>query len=143
MSGKHSMNASGGQAAGEPLLSVRDVVQEFVVRQRGTPSRFISGGGGAKAGVVQAVSGVSFDVMPGETLGIVGETGSGKSTLARAMLQAPRPKSGQVVFRGTDLTRLRGRKLLPGAAAHAVRLPGPVLVAGPEVARARALSRSR
>jgi oligopeptide/dipeptide ABC transporter ATP-binding protein len=88
--------------AGEPLLSARDVVQEFVVRERG----------GAKAGVVQAVSSVSFDVMPGETVGIVGETGSGKSTLARAILQAPRPKSGSVVFRGTELTKLRGRQLL-------------------------------
>ncbi len=89
-------------SASAPLLSARDLVQEFVVRQ----------GGGARTGVVQAVSSVSFDVMPGETLGIVGETGSGKSTLARAVLQAPRPKSGSVTFRGTDLTRLRGRKLL-------------------------------
>jgi oligopeptide/dipeptide ABC transporter ATP-binding protein len=86
----------------EPLLSVRDLVQEFVVRQRG----------GAKEGVVQAVSGVSFEILPGETLGIVGETGSGKSTLARCVLQAPRPKSGTVIFRGTDLTKLRGRELL-------------------------------
>jgi oligopeptide/dipeptide ABC transporter ATP-binding protein len=85
-----------------PLLSARDLVQEFVVRERG----------GARGGVVQAVSGVSFDVMPGETLGIVGETGSGKSTLARAVLQAPRPKSGSVVFRGTDLTTLHGGRLL-------------------------------
>ncbi len=86
----------------EPLLSARDLVQEFVVRERG----------GGRSGVVQAVSGVSFDVMAGETLGIVGETGSGKSTLARAVLQAPRPKAGTVVFRGTDLTRLRGGQLL-------------------------------
>jgi oligopeptide/dipeptide ABC transporter ATP-binding protein len=89
-------------SATEPLLSVRDLVQEFTVRQAG----------GARGGVVQAVSGVSFDIMPGETLGIVGETGSGKSTLARAVLQAPRPKSGSVVFRGADLTRLHGGKLL-------------------------------
>ena len=80
----------------EPLLSVRDLVHEF--RTTG--------------GVVQAVSGVSFDVDPGETLGIVGETGSGKSTLARAVLQAPRPASGEVIFRGTDLTALRGTQLL-------------------------------
>jgi oligopeptide/dipeptide ABC transporter ATP-binding protein len=98
-----SAGSSGaGPAGAQPLLSARDLVQEFVVRERG----------GAKGGVVQAVSGVSFDVMPGETLGIVGETGSGKSTLARAVLQAPRPKSGTVTFRGTELTALHGRKLL-------------------------------
>src|SRR5215471_5004128 len=105
MSGRHAMGAAPNGdrlAAGEPLLSARDVVQEFVVRERG----------GTKAGVVQAVSGISFDVMPGETLGVVGETGSGKSTLARAILQAPRPKSGSVIFRGADLTRLSGSRLL-------------------------------
>ncbi|TMC08453.1 MAG: ABC transporter ATP-binding protein [Chloroflexi bacterium] len=85
-----------------PLLAVRDLVQEFEVRGRG----------GSRGGVVRAVSGVSFDVRPGETLGIVGETGSGKSTLARAIVQAPRPRSGSVVFRGADLARLRGRRLL-------------------------------
>ena len=62
----------------EPLLSVKNLVHEFHTN----------------AGVVQAVSGVSFDVRPGETLGIVGETGSGKSTLARSVLQAPRPNVG-------------------------------------------------
>jgi oligopeptide/dipeptide ABC transporter ATP-binding protein len=87
---------------GEPLLQVKDLVQEFVVRDRG----------GVKGGVVQAVSGVSFDIQAGETLGIVGETGSGKSTLARSVLQAPRPKSGSVTFRGTDLVTLRGTRLL-------------------------------
>jgi oligopeptide transport system ATP-binding protein len=68
--------------------------------------------GGARGGIVQAVSGVSFDILPGETLGIVGETGSGKSTLARAVLQAPRPKSGSVVFRDMELTKLRGSALM-------------------------------
>jgi oligopeptide/dipeptide ABC transporter ATP-binding protein len=86
----------------EPLLSARNVVQEFVVR----------GHGGVKGGVVQAVSDVSFDVRAGETLGVVGETGSGKSTLARSVLQAPRPKSGSVRFQGTDLVGLKGRRLL-------------------------------
>ncbi|HLN71225.1 MAG TPA: ABC transporter ATP-binding protein [Streptosporangiaceae bacterium] len=80
----------------EPLLSVRDLVHKFHT----------------SGGVVHAVSGVSFDVRPGETLGIVGETGSGKSTLARSVLQAPRPTSGAVMFRGTDLTTLRGTRLL-------------------------------
>ena len=80
----------------EPLLQVRDLVHEFHTT----------------SGVIHAVSGVSFDVYPGETLGIVGETGSGKSTLARAVLQAPRPTSGAVIFRGTDLTTLHGTRLL-------------------------------
>ena len=87
---------------GAPLLEARHVVQEFVVRERG----------GAKGGVVQAVSDVSFEVREGETLGIVGETGSGKSTLARSILQAPSPKAGEVVFRGVDLTKLRRGRLL-------------------------------
>ena len=84
-----------------PLLRARNLVQEFTVR----------GAGGLKGGVVHAVSNVSFDIYPGETLGVVGETGSGKSTLARSVIQAPRPKSGVVEFQGTDLMGLRRRKL--------------------------------
>jgi oligopeptide/dipeptide ABC transporter ATP-binding protein len=104
---------SAQEPGGEPLLSVRDLVQEFVVRGSGGTGRGrVPSTPGVKTGVVQAVSGVSFDIRPGETLGIVGETGSGKSTLALSVLQAPRPKSGSVVFRGADLTKLRGRKLL-------------------------------
>jgi oligopeptide/dipeptide ABC transporter ATP-binding protein len=114
MSGRHgaSANSTAWDPGNEPLLSARGIVQEFVVRSRGVQGRYDFGSRGTKRGVVQAVSGVSFDVMPGETLGIVGETGSGKSTLARALLQAPRPNSGSVVFRGVDLTKLSGRKLL-------------------------------
>jgi oligopeptide/dipeptide ABC transporter ATP-binding protein len=87
---------------GANLLEVRHVVQEFVVR----------GHGGVKGGVVQAVTDVSFDVKKGETLGIVGETGSGKSTLVRSILQAPSPKSGSVIFEGTDLVKTKRRDLL-------------------------------
>ena len=80
-----------------PLLQVRDVVQEFHLPGRGT---------------VHACSGVSLHVREGEVLGVVGESGSGKSTLVRSILQSPRPKSGQVLFQGQDMTRLRGRELL-------------------------------
>ena len=55
---------------------------------------------------VHAVSDVSFDVLPGETLGIVGESGCGKSTTGRALLQLPPPTSGTVWFEGKDLTQL-------------------------------------
>jgi oligopeptide transport system ATP-binding protein len=79
-----------------PLLQVKDLVHEFRTKE----------------GTLHAVSGVSFNVWPGETLGIVGETGSGKSTLARSILQAPRPTSGEVIFRGTNLVTLRGTGLL-------------------------------
>jgi oligopeptide transport system ATP-binding protein len=83
-----------GQA---PLLRVRDVVQEFHLPGKGT---------------VHACSGVSLDVREGEALGVVGESGSGKSTLVRSILQSPRPKSGQVLFQGRDMTRLSGKELL-------------------------------
>jgi oligopeptide/dipeptide ABC transporter ATP-binding protein len=89
-------------AVREPLLRARNIVQEFTVR----------GAGGVRGGVVHALSDVSFDVHAGETLGIVGETGSGKSTLARSLVQAPRPKSGEVWFRGADLVRMRRRRLI-------------------------------
>ncbi|MFF4778010.1 ABC transporter ATP-binding protein [Microtetraspora fusca] len=90
------------RAGDTPLLEVRDIVQEFAVR----------GPGGVKGAVVHAVSDVSFQMGRGETLGVVGETGSGKSTLARSIIQAPRPKSGEVRFLGTDLMRLRRKALV-------------------------------
>jgi peptide/nickel transport system ATP-binding protein len=69
--------------------------------------RFPAGHGKA----VHAVSGISFDVVEGETLGIVGESGCGKSTTGRAILQLPKPTSGRVDFQGTDLTGLGGDDL--------------------------------
>ncbi len=60
---------------------------------------------------VHAVSDVSFDVYPGETLGIVGESGCGKSTTGRSILQLPKPTSGKVFFEGQDITKLQGEDL--------------------------------
>ncbi|HTX00207.1 MAG TPA: oligopeptide/dipeptide ABC transporter ATP-binding protein [Acidimicrobiales bacterium] len=98
-----------GQAA-RNLLEVRDLVQEFPVRNVG----------GVHGGVLQAVAGVSFDLRAGETLGVVGETGSGKSTLARSIIQAPRPKSGSVLFDGVELVGLPRRAL--GAARRHMQM---------------------
>jgi oligopeptide transport system ATP-binding protein len=88
---------------GEPILEVRDLVKHFpltkgiVLKQR--------------VGEIKAVDGVSFDLRPGETLGIVGESGCGKSTLARLLMALERPTSGSVTFKGQDIARLRGGAL--------------------------------
>ncbi len=75
----------------DTLLRVEHLVVEFPA------------GGGQK---VHAVSDVSFDLLDGETLGVVGESGCGKSTTGRAVMQLPKPTSGSVVLDGVDLTGL-------------------------------------
>ncbi|NRQ38481.1 ATP-binding cassette domain-containing protein [Nonomuraea sp. NN258] len=84
------------RAPGEVLLRVEDLVVEFP---------------GGRGRTVLAVSGVSFDLARGETLGIVGESGCGKSSTARALVQLPPPRSGSVRLDGVELTRLRGEAL--------------------------------
>ncbi len=81
---------------GEQLLRVENLVVEFP---------------GPRGTKVQAVSDVSFDVVEGETLGIVGESGCGKSTTARAIIQLPEPSSGRVYYDGDDLTELDKERL--------------------------------
>ncbi|MFI6481944.1 ABC transporter ATP-binding protein [Nonomuraea sp. NPDC050663] len=80
------------------LLEVDDLVMTFPVRGAGFLRRVV--------GHIQAVSGVSLHVAPGETLGIVGESGCGKSTTGRAILQLHTPTSGSVRFDGQELVGL-------------------------------------
>jgi oligopeptide transport system ATP-binding protein len=88
----------------EPLVAIRDLKVHFNLGG-GTVWDKLSGGSSVKR-VVKAVDGVTIDIYPGETLGLVGESGCGKSTLGRALLRLTEPTSGQVLFRGQDLARL-------------------------------------
>jgi len=81
----------------EPILKINELCTWFPVR---------SGLFGKKKEVVKAVNKVSFDVYPGETLGLVGESGCGKSTLGRSILRLIEPTSGGVNFENTDLRNL-------------------------------------
>ncbi|MBH8561625.1 ABC transporter ATP-binding protein [Nostoc sp. CENA67] len=84
-----------------PLLQIQDLKVGFPVR---------SAFGGTKR-YNMAVNGVSFDVKPGETLGLVGESGCGKTTLGRTLLRLIEPMSGQIIFDGQDITKLKGEPL--------------------------------
>ena len=75
----------------DTLLKVNDLVKHFPI----TKGIFFR----KQVGAVQAVSGVSFTVKKGETLGLVGESGCGKSTTARCVLRLLEPTSGEVLYR--------------------------------------------
>ena len=77
------------------ILTVEDLVVEFPAGRQ----------------TVHAVSGISFDLVPGETLGIVGESGCGKSTAGRAILQLPKPTSGEVRLDGITLGDMSAKSL--------------------------------
>lgn len=84
-----------------PLLRVENLVQHYILEQN-LIQQFLK----KEPTVIKAVDGVSFDLFPGEILGLVGESGCGKSTLSRSILQLVRPTSGKVEFSGKDLTPL-------------------------------------
>jgi peptide/nickel transport system ATP-binding protein len=90
--------------AAEPLLRVEHLTKRFVSRHgwlgRGTTT-------------VHAVEDVSFNILPGEVVGLVGESGSGKTTVGRSLLRLVEPTSGSVRFEGRELTTLAPRQLRP------------------------------
>ncbi|WP_446750786.1 ABC transporter ATP-binding protein [Streptomyces sp. G7(2002)] len=87
-----------------PLLKVRGLVRHFPIT-KGLLKR--------QVGAVQAVDGIDFDVRPGETLGVVGESGCGKSTMGRLITRLDEPTGGSIEFQGQDITHLSQGRLRP------------------------------
>ena len=86
----------------EPLLKVEQLKKHFTSQKK-----FLGG----EPKTVKAVDGVTFDIMPGETLGVVGESGCGKSTLGRAILRLHEPDGGSLTYKGVDLLALDAREM--------------------------------
>jgi len=87
-----------------PLLSIENLKVHFPVKS-GVMLR--------QTATVRAVDGVSLDIAPGETLGLVGESGCGKSTLGKAVVRLLKPTDGKVCFNGTDITHLTQSQIRP------------------------------
>jgi oligopeptide/dipeptide ABC transporter ATP-binding protein len=85
------------QGDAEPILKVQDLRKHF---RKGSAT-------------VYAVDGVSFDLRPGETIGLVGESGSGKSTIGRTLVRLLQPTAGSIVFNGTDIAGFSQRQCKP------------------------------
>jgi len=90
---------SGPVAEKKPLVEVRHLKKYFPIRRGVLIPRHV--------GDIKAVDDVSFEIYPGETLGLVGETGCGKTTVGRTMLRLYEPTAGSIIFDGVDLAQLQ------------------------------------
>ncbi len=90
----------------KPLLKVSNLTKHYVTGSK-ILARFLD----RSDGLVRAVDDVSFQIFPGDILGVIGESGSGKSTTGRAILQLVKPDRGSVEFDGIELTSLKAEKL--------------------------------
>ena len=87
----------------KPLIEVRSLKMYFPVGNRLLGRR----------GLLKAVDDVSFDLYPGETFGLVGESGCGKTTVGRTLVRLYRPTDGQILFDGTDIAPLTEKEVMP------------------------------
>jgi glutathione transport system ATP-binding protein len=113
-----------------PLVEVRDLVTRFDLK---------AGLLGRVTGRVHAVEGVSFDILPGETLALVGESGCGKSTVARSIMQLERVTSGSIRYRGKELVGAPRRDVLAFRREAQMVFQDPFSSLNPRMTIARAL----
>lgn len=84
-----------------PILSVKHLKKYFLAKK----------GYIHMSSYVKAVDDISLDIMPGETVGIVGESGCGKSTLGRTIMKIYEPTAGEIFYKGQDITKLSNKKM--------------------------------
>ena len=101
--GTQSATHDGPDYSAPPILQVRNLKKYFPIKKGAIFAK--------EVGAVKAVDDISFDLWPGETLGVVGESGCGKSTTGRAILQLHKPTAGSVVFQGQELTTLNNQQM--------------------------------
>lgn len=107
-----------------PTLSVTDLSIDYSLSSAGLLKRKRS---------INAVSGVSFDIAPGETLGLVGESGSGKTTVGRAILRRISAAGGRIEFEGQDITNVGGEALRKLRARMQIVLQDPYTSLNPRM----------
>ena len=109
-----------------PLLEVNELKVQFMVKKAGAwPWQ--------RAAALHAVNGVSLELHPGETLGVVGESGCGKSTLARTLMGLVPPSSGHMLWLGRDLTSLSARELRASRSEMQMIFQDPVASLNPRM----------
>ena len=86
----------------KPILQINNLKTFFPIK---------GGFFGGTTGFVKAVNDVSFDVYPGETLGLVGESGCGKTTIGRTIIQLEKATEGKIIYKGNDVIKMNAKEL--------------------------------